>query len=216
MIVEKSCLDNRFVIKSAYLLSASNDVELGEDNVMKHLGTQLLETERLLARPFQSEDIPLAFKNWTSDDEVTRFLTWPTHKSEEDTKAFLDFCIAHYDNPHFYQWGIVLKETGELIGNIAVVNQIEKTQEAELGWALGRSWWGNSYMAEMAKAVIDFLIKDVGFNRVKVAHDSLNKQSGRVMEKAGMTYEGTMRQAGKNNRGIVDMSQYGIIKKDLR
>ena len=54
---------------------------------MKHKGTVRLETERLILRPFTPEDALPMFRNWASDEEVTRFLTWPAHKDVEVTAA---------------------------------------------------------------------------------------------------------------------------------
>ena len=50
---------------------------------MQHCGTKRLETERLILRRYVSEDAAAVYKNWASDDEVTKYLTWPTHKSQE-------------------------------------------------------------------------------------------------------------------------------------
>ena len=58
---------------------------------MKHIGTTTLETERLILRRFTIEDAESMFNNWASDDEVTKFLTWPTHKSIEDSKKFINY-----------------------------------------------------------------------------------------------------------------------------
>ena len=111
-------------------------------------------------------------------------------------------------------WGIVEKESGKLIGNISVVRLIEEIDAAELGWALGRAWWGRGIMPEAARAVLKFLFDEVGANRVYAGHDAENQKSGRVMQKIGMTYEGRQRAAGRNNRGVVDMDQYAILKGD--
>ena len=107
-----------------------------------------------------------------------------------------------------------LRETHELIGNISVVKIDEDTQSVELGWVTGRSWWGNGYTAEAAQRVIDFLFDEVGANRIGARHDSNNPNSGRVMQKAGMKYEGTLRQSDRNNQGIVDCAYYSVIAAD--
>ena len=56
-----------------------------------------LETERLRLRPFRLDDAEAMFAGWTGDDEVTKYLTWPTHKSVEDTKALLARWVAEYE-----------------------------------------------------------------------------------------------------------------------
>ena len=69
-------------------------------------------------------------------------------------------------------------------------------------------------MPEALKAVTDYLFDVVGINRLMATHDVNNPKSGRVMQKAGMKYEGTLRQAGQNIQGICDASVYSIIRSD--
>lgn len=183
---------------------------------MDHLGTSELETERLLLRKFQIDDAPIMYQNWTSDEEVTKYLTWATHQSLQDTQDYVNFCISSYDNPQSYRWLIIEKDSQQLIGDISVVSIEDKTKTAGLGWVLARQHWGKGYMPEAANTVLDYLFEQVGFNRIYAVHDSQNPQSGRVMEKIGMTYEGTMRQAGCNNRGHVDLKMYAILKEDRK
>ena len=80
-----------------------------------------LETERLRLRPFRLDDAEAMFAGWTGDDEVTKYLTWPTHKSVEDTKALLARWVAEYERPERLNFAIVLKEEDKLIGGIDVV-----------------------------------------------------------------------------------------------
>ena len=69
-------------------------------------------------------------------------------------------------------------------------------------------------MAEALKAVIDFFMAEVGANRVYARHDTANPNSGRVMKKAGMTFEGVLRRSGRNNQGIVDLAYYSILRSE--
>ena len=100
---------------------------------MNHLGTIKLETDRLLLRRFTLDDAESVFYNWASDDEVTKYLTWPTHKSIDVSRGYMDFCVKGYTDLSFYQWGIELKDTQELIGNISVVKVIDEIDSLELG-----------------------------------------------------------------------------------
>ena len=67
---------------------------------------------------------------------------------------------------------------------------------------------------EALKALVDFLFDEVGLNRIEAEHDVNNPASGRVMEKSGMTFEGTSRQAGLSNQGIIDVSRWAILRED--
>ena len=181
---------------------------------MQHKGTPRLETPRLILRRFVPEDAEAAFRHWTSDDEVTRYLTWPTHQTPEVTEGFIRWVTDGYAAPDSYQWAIELKSNHALVGNISAVGCNEAIDAIELGWVLGRAWWGQGIMPEAAGAVLRFFFEEVGANRVWAGHDIENGKSGRVMEKIGMRREGTLRAAGRNNRGIVDMAVYGVTRAD--
>lgn len=181
---------------------------------MDHQGTIRMETDRLILRKFKMEDADVVFRNWTSDDEVTKYLTWPTHKNVSETRRVLEGWIQDYGNPDFYNWAIVLKEIGEPIGSISVIKYDEKTSSAAVGWCMGKPWWGQRIMPEAGRAVLKYLFEEVGFNRIAAQHDMNNPKSGRVMQKIGMIREGTLRASGKNNQGIVDEVYYSILKEE--
>ena len=182
---------------------------------MQHLGTQTIETHRLILRPFRLEDAPAMFRNWASDDAVTQYVTWPTHISAEETAGIIEsWARQTAEDPAFYQWAIELKSLGEPIGSIAVAHQNAEAESAELGWCVGRAWWGQGIMPEAGAAVIAFLIERVGFNRVAARYDTRNEKSGRVMRRLGMTFEGVLRQAGRCNAGVCDEAVYSILREE--
>lgn len=182
---------------------------------MQHVGTQTIETERLILRPFRTEDAPAMFRNWASDPAVTEYVTWPTHKTVEETAAVTAAWEKQTaEDPAFYQWAIELKSLGEPIGSIAVAHLDEKTDSAELGWCIGRTWWGQGVMPEAGAAVIAFLFERAGFLRVAARYDTRNEKSGRVMRKLGMRFEGVLRQAGRCNAGICDEAVYSVLRSE--
>ena len=181
---------------------------------MKHIGTITLETERLILRRFTIEDAEAMFNNWASDPEVTKFLTWPTHRSIEDSKWFINKCLDSYNDLSFYNWAIELKDTHELIGNISFVKVDEDTNSTDFGWVMSRKYWGNGYAPEAANKIIDFMFNEVGGECVFAVHDVNNPKSGKAMQKVGMKYEGIIRHCNKNNQGIVDCARYSILKTE--
>ena len=182
--------------------------------MLNHQGTKKLETERLILRQFKIEDYVEMYNNWACEDVVTKFLTWQTHTNLDVTKSVLADWILKYANKDFYNWAIELKEENRLIGNISVVSLREETLSAILGYCMGSKWWGKEIMPEAGKAVLKYLFEEVGFNRIAANHDKNNPKSGRVMQKIGMTYEGTFRSAGFCNQGIIDDVRYSILKSE--
>ena len=76
---------------------------------MKHVGTQKIETDRLILRRFVSEDAAAMYNNWASDSEVTKYLTWPTHPNVGVSKFVTEDWVNSYSDEKYYQWAIVLK-----------------------------------------------------------------------------------------------------------
>ena len=181
---------------------------------MQHLGTKTLETDRLILRPFRAEDAKAMYVNWASDPEVTKFLSWPTYKSIDDAHSILKIWLEAYEKPDYYQWAIVLKELGQPIGSISVVNQDARVDLAEIGYCIGKPWWGCGIMPEAVKAVMAYLFQDVGMQRLEVGHDPDNSASGAVIRKCGFRYEGTLRRRIRSNRGITDVAWYSILKEE--
>lgn len=181
---------------------------------MYHKGTKIIETERLILRPFKTDDAESMFRNWASDPEVTKFLTWPAHESVEVSRHVAKTWQDGYDDFRNYQWAIELKEIHEPIGSISAVKTDDSTGSATVGYCIGRNWWGQGITAEALREVIAFFFQEVGMNCVNACHDPRNPNSGKVMRKCGMTYEGTWRAGGVNNQGVCDEAWYSILKKE--
>lgn len=183
---------------------------------MNHIGTRIIETDRLILRPFVMADATAMYENWASDPEVTKYVTWPPHSSIEITRMVVRDWVDGYERADRYNWIIILKGEDKPIGNISVVHLYEHVEACEIGYCMGKPWWGCGIMTEALKAVVDYLFEHVGFNRISARHDPQNIGSGRVMQKAGMTYEGTLRQIDRNNTGICDASYYSILRSEWK
>lgn len=182
---------------------------------MKNSGTQRIETDRLILRRYVIEDADAMYKNWASDSEVTKFLTWQPHSSVEVSRGIIENWLKEYSDEKYYQWAIVLKDNGnEPIGDISVVHMKEDISMVHIGYCLGRAWWRRGIMSEALKAVMDFMFDTVEVNRVESRHDPMNPNSGKVMQKCGMKYEGTLRSADRNNQGICDACYYALLRSE--
>jgi ribosomal-protein-alanine N-acetyltransferase len=181
---------------------------------MKHLGTKELETNRLILRRLTINDIESVYNNWANDDDVTHYLSWPTHRDTSVTKNVLEEWIKNYSEDDFYQWGIVVKDINEPIGTISVVDKNDDIKMVVIGYCIGKQWWNKGITSEALNAVIKFFFDEIGVNRIEARHDPNNQNSGKVMIKCGMKYEGRLRQAHKNNAGICDHIVYGILAED--
>lgn len=186
---------------------------------MEHIGTREIETDRLLLRRFTIDDAQAMFDNYANDEVVTRFLTWPVHENVELTQSLLNEWVKAYDNLNQYKWAITLKTNpSEVIGDISatITPSSEQIAACSIGYVLGQKHWGQGYMSEALTAVVRYLLTDGDFNRVFAFHDVANPASDKVMQKAGLQFEGIHRQGSLNNIGIVDTAQCAILKEDLK
>ena len=169
---------------------------------MRHLGTQILTTERLLLRPLTAADAIAMFENWASDPQVTRFLRWEPHKDWLETAQLLAGWEPLYQNPDYYQWGVCLRGSDAPFGSISVMEGEEQTPALwrtpgldhsagvwEAGYCYGRAFWGKGYATEALCAVRDFWFRQVGGQWMACCHAAENPASGRVMEKAGWVWD---------------------------
>lgn len=181
--------------------------------MLTHKGTIPIYTQRLTLRPFTPEDAEAMYRNWASDPQVTKFLTWQPHTSASATKVLLQLWCEDYKSEDNYNWCITLN--GAPIGNISVVRFSQRDEDAELGYCLSHAHWGSGFMSEAAGAVIDFLFREVGVHRVSISHATKNPASGKVAQKCGLTYEGATRGSYKAHWGEwLDIAHYGITREE--
>ncbi len=183
---------------------------------LKYRGTLTLETEQLILRRFTMEDAEPMYRNWASDPAVTKFLQWKPHKDIGETEGILAGWLPCYEDSQgqgFYNWAIELKELGEPVGSISVVNRDDRARRAHIGYCLGRNWWRQGIMTEALAAVIKYLFGE-GYLRIESRHNVNNPHSGDVMKKCGMQYEGTFKGYEWDNSGIGDAAFYAILKED--
>jgi len=184
---------------------------------MKHCGTKQIETKRLILRRFKNGDEIAMYENWASDPEVTKYLTWPTHTSTDVSKMVLDDWINSYEKEDYYQWAILPKDNNDApIGSISIVEMKENVGSVHIGYCIGRNWWHQGITSEALAALIEFCFEELEANRVEARHDPNNPNSGAVMKKCGMTFEGISKKSLKVKGKLRDIGVYSILKDTLK
>jgi [ribosomal protein S5]-alanine N-acetyltransferase len=173
----------------------------------------ILTTERLTLRAVTMDDAEEMF-TYGSNENVTKYVLWQTHETIRDTKEFIEMALETYAMQPFYHWGIVYKE--KFIGTIDYVMLQQHNKVGEIGYVLAEEYWNKGIVTEAAKRVIDFGFQELGLVRIQARCVTENTGSARVMEKSGMTYEGTLRKALLMKGTHRDVEMYAITDEDQR
>jgi ribosomal-protein-alanine N-acetyltransferase len=158
------------------------------ESTIRNLASPVLNSKRLILRPFVPEDAPDLF-SWASDPEVTRFLRFSTHQDLSESERVIKRWILESANPPFFHWAIVCRDSMRAIGSIGVDIASLHDNRGEIGYCLARRFWNRGYATEALAAVLDHALETAGFHRVEACHAVGNEASGRVMRKAGMLFE---------------------------
>lgn len=156
------------------------------------LGMTQLATERLVLRDFAWSDQE-ALHSFASDPIVTRFMDWGPNDIH-DTVAFLTMAVAqssHRQRTEF-EFATVLAD-GRLIGSVSIRITNQQHQQGEIGYILDPAFWSQGYATEAARALLEFGFGSLGLHRIAATCRPDNLGSARVLEKAGMSLEGRMR-----------------------
>lgn len=186
--------------------------------MLNKTGTKTLETKRLILRKFTLNDIDDMYNNWASNPETSKMLPWDVHENKDVTNIVISGWIKEYEDPYSYSWLVELKDNNEPIGSINGVKVNVREEVCEIGYCYGPKYWGNGYATEALRAVIEYLINEVGFRLVEAKHISDNPASGRVMEKAGMKQDVVLRKRAINKatKDVNDLVVYSILKEELK
>ncbi|MFB4166264.1 GNAT family N-acetyltransferase [Alteribacillus sp. JSM 102045] len=172
-----------------------------------------LETERLRLRKLHQNDLHAVF-DYASKPEVSEHVLWDQHQSTDDTQQFLDIAFEKYEKGDLAPFGIELKETNELIGTIDYVWWEKGHAAAEIGYVLTPNYWGKGIVPEAAAKLASFGFEHMGLVRIEARCYAENINSIRVMDKIGMTYEGTLRQRMLVKGVRRDIKIYGMLKHE--
>jgi ribosomal-protein-alanine N-acetyltransferase len=149
----------------------------------------ILETDRLVLRPPRAEDARRIFERYAGDARVTQYLGWPTHRTLDDTHAFLAFCAAEWKR---WPAGPLLMESrasGALLGSTGL--NFESPQQAATGYVLAQDCWGFGYATEALVAMRDLAAR-LGVTRLYALCHPEHRASSRVLEKCGFALEGPL------------------------
>ena len=145
----------------------------------------ILETERLILRPITLDDAAACF-SWNSDERVAKYMSYPTLT---DISQTIDWIKSTLTDEKEYNFAFVLKKENKVIGT----GSIGPSSKLEGYWGMGYNllfdYWHKGYCTEAMKAIIDYVHKELGVNRICSCHAVDNPRSGKVMEKCGLKFD---------------------------
>ena len=149
---------------------------------------EIFETDEFKIRKIEISDVPLIYKNWAQELEVARYTTWVNHSCEQETQSYVEICLADWAR-NSYTWTIVHKAESTVVGSFAAR---ENQHKIDIGYLLAMEWWGKGIMTSVVKSFISEAFENSEIERIGAVCDIENPASKRVMEKAGMQYEGIL------------------------
>lgn len=180
--------------------------------MLNHKGTNQMKTERLTLRPLTENDAPAYFSKLVNDKEVLRYTAWPYHEKVEQTEEMVKNWIKNYTKPMLYNWAVALDD--DLIGTFTVYRIYEDECAMEIGYCFGKDHWNKGYATEAAKAVVEYLIQEIGAKKVVISYADKNPASGRVAQKCGFQYVKTEENAFTTRDGeVTNVIEYELIVK---
>jgi len=172
-----------------------------------------IESERLLVRLVDKSDLP-ALLEVNSNEEVTALLPYARWESIADGEAWLKRMEAIQATGLALQFVVVSKSSGLAIGTCLVFRFEEGSARAELGYALGRAYWGRGLMHEALEALIGSAFAVMGLRRLEAEVDTRNRSSARLLRRLGFTREGLLRQRWVTKGEVKDVEMYGLLRDE--
>jgi [ribosomal protein S5]-alanine N-acetyltransferase len=174
--------------------------------------TPELETERLILRKIRLEDAKDIY-HYGAQPEVSKYCIWETHKSVDDALSFINSAILKYENNEPSDWALYHKVDRRVMGAIGYVWVSPENMRCEVGYAISHDYWNKGYTTEALKAFIKYSFDVACLHRIEARCYYENVGSYRVMEKAGMKFEGLLEDQMYVKGDFWSMKLYAIINR---
>lgn len=160
--------------------------------LFSHIPT--LETDRLILRGMRVSDAEDMYA-YAKRPSVTEYLTWNPHGSVEETREYLTYVAQRYRTGDFYDWSVVDKESGHMVGTCGFTSFSCPNDSAEIGYVLNPDYQEKGLATEAVRRVLTFGFEELGLHRIEARFIEGNTASLRLMERVGMTFEGYARES---------------------
>ena len=173
-----------------------------------------LRTDRLVLRPLRETDAEALFAIF-SDARVMRYWSTPPWTSLQPAQDMIAADLAQTTRDHL-RLGIELAESGLFLGTCSLFSINCTCRRAEVGYGLGSFAWGQGYMHEALRTLLDFGFGELDLNRIEADIDPRNGASARTLERLGFTREGYLRERWIVGDEVSDTAIYGLLRREWR
>ncbi len=171
--------------------------------------------DKIILRTLRGSDAVSLFQN-AKDKDIAKYTLLPHPYRLKNAQDFIKITKKNQRQKKAYELGIELKETKEIIGMISLMDIDRQNKNGELGYWLGKKYWGRKIMKEAIRLILNFGFKRLKLIRVYARVVDLNITSARLLEKAGFSYEGRLRKNEFRNKRWCDELRYSILKEEFK
>lgn len=180
---------------------------------MKRPAQPEIPTPRLLLRPFRVADAARVAELAGERDVALNTLNIPHPYEHRHAEDWIASHATQLERMESVTYAITLRQAGLLIGAVGLILHVSD-ETAELGYWVGKPYWGNGYAAEAARAILAWGFEHFGLHRIHASHFPRNPASGRVLEKLGMRHEGRLREHVYKWDEFLDLERFGLLRRE--
>lgn len=174
-----------------------------------------LITDRLVLRQLSKSDAPVLFK-YCSSPASAKYGAWRLHESVDETKSYIKWLLKSAKQGEYFTWGIVLKESGQLIGTCSYSEVDSAFKVAEIGYGILNAYQGNGYAKEAVAKIVEYGFCTVGFQKMIARIMKENERSQNLVEKLGFCKEGFIKKGVYAHGNAKDIYMYGITDEEYQ
>ncbi len=177
------------------------------------MSDEIFSTDRLKIRQLTDADAPALYAIF-SHPEVMRYWGSPAWTAISQAEERLASVQEGYRSGERFQWGIERKEDSALLGACSIFSLNRPSRRAEIGYALGRPYWGQGYMGEALQALVAYAFETLDLNRLEADIDPRNHASAKTLERLGFQKEGFMPERWIVGDEVSDTWFYGLLRRN--
>ncbi len=177
--------------------------------------TPTIRTARLLLRPFARADAGAVTELASAFEIADTTISIPHPYS---LQVAIDWIAGHRrarQRGLGFRFAITQAESAQLVGCVELRDLTQEHAQAEMGFWIGKAFWGHGYASEAGSAIVRFGFESLGLNRIYAFHMARNPASGRVLQKLGMQREGMLRQRVRKWGRFEDVMAYAVLRSEI-